>query len=136
MSLDLSNQYQWSLAKAPAAVTSDGDGTAVDLRDCGPDVLALILVGAVTGTTPTCTVAVQSSLNDNTASAEAAADAYATISGATASLTEADANSLVKISTYKRDERYVRLDFDVGAAGGSTPSFTIGAVIGSRKISY
>jgi len=130
---DLINQYNISQARNPAALTADGQTSGIDLRDCGPTVTVLLHVGAVTGTTPTLTVTAQSSLNDNTASAEAAADAYTDITGASTSLTDSDANSVVSFTFHNRNERYVRLDLDVG---GTNPSFLLGATVLSKKTSY
>lgn len=130
---DLVNQYSISQARNPAALTSTTQTSGIDLRDCGPTVTVLIHVGAVTGTSPTLTVAAQSSINNNTANAEAAADAYADITGASVALTDSDANSLVTLTFHNRNERYVRLNLTVG---GTSPSFTFGATVISKKTSY
>lgn len=131
---DFANQYTISQIRNPAALTADAQSSGVDLRDHGPSTFVILNIGAVTGTTPTLTVTAQQSLNDNTASAEAAADAYTDISGAaTSSLTDSDANSRVLLTFHNRNERYVRLNFDVG---GTNPSFLIGATLIAKKVSY
>ena len=65
--------------------TTTVNATGVDMGNSGAYVLASVIVGTVSSG-GTATVKLQSSRNDNTADAGAAADAYADISGATVSL--------------------------------------------------
>lgn len=117
----------------PVAVTATGNGSGVDLSSCDQSGLLLIHVGAVTGTSPTLALKLQESKNDNTLDASGAADAYADISGATASLTDADASTIVTVRVNNRSKRYIRL---VKTAGGTSPSFTVGVTFIADKKSF
>ena len=88
--------------------TTTVNATGVDMGNSGAYVLASVIVGTVSSG-GTATVKLQSSRNDNTADAGAAADAYADISGATVDITAADAGTLVQFKTNARAEKYVRV---------------------------
>lgn len=103
--LDLKNSLGVLQALPPANVTADRTGSGVDLRDYEGDVLVVIDVGDQTSLVAS--VKLQESLNDNTANAEAAADAYADISGASLTPTFAD-NTNFKFVARLRAKRYVR----------------------------
>lgn len=117
----------------PVAVTSTANGSGVDFGDCDQSGLLVISVGAVTGTSPTLALKLQESKNNNTADASGAAEAYADITGATASLTDSDASSVVTVRVNNRSRRYVRL---VKTAGGTSPSFTISVVFIADKKTF
>lgn len=130
---DFSNEYTITQARDPAALTADANTSGIDLNDHAATVTVFLTIGAVTGTTPTLTVTAQSSKNDNSADASGAADAYTAITnGATSELTDSDANSVVVLQFHTRNERYVRLNFDVG---GTNPSFLVGALVVVKKVS-
>jgi len=117
----------------PVAVTANGNGSGVDFGDCDQSGLLVISVGAVTGTSPTLALKLQESKNNNTADASGAAEAYADITGATASLTDSDASSVITVRVNNRSKRYVRL---VKTAGGTSPSFTISVMFIADKKSF
>lgn len=119
--------------QVPVAVTSTANGSGVDFGDCDQSGLLVITIGAVTGTSPTLALKLQESKNNNTADASGAAEAYADISGATASLTDADASTVVTVRVNNRSRRYVRL---VKTAGGTSPSFTIGVLFIADKKTF
>ena len=127
---DLANALTTVQDRAPAALTADTQGTGASWADHEVGVLVTLDVGAVTGTTPTLTVQLQQSKNDNTADASGAADAYTDVTGASQALTDGNANSIVKFMAYGYDEKYLRLDYDVG---GTNPSFLIGGSISGYK---
>lgn len=83
-------------------------GTGVNLGNGGAAVLACISVGSV-ASGGSGTIKLQSSRNDNTASADAAADAYADITDATVDIDGTDANTIVYIKTDLREEKFVRV---------------------------
>lgn len=131
---DFANEYTITQARNPAALTATAQSSGIDCRDAGPDVFVILNIGAVTGTSPTLDVKLQSSINDNTANAEAAADAYADITGAAFSqLTDSDANSIQTLQIHNRNERYVRLYYTVA---GTNPSFLVGATVMTKKVSW
>lgn len=120
----LFENYKAVLVKSPIAVTADGQTTGVDL---GPerldDVMVIMSIGAVTGTTPTLDVDIQTS--------DALAGTYTTV--ASFSQYDADdADTLKSLSVNLQgqnsagdEQRYLRADLDVG---GTTPSFVVGIV--------
>lgn len=135
----LPNDYKSTLSikglQSPAAITSSGNGTGVDVGDCDQSGTLLLYVGAVSGTSPTLTVKLQESKNNNSADASGGAEAYADISGASVSLTDADANSVITLRVNNRSRRYVR--FVKGSVGGSsTPTFNLSAVFVADKKTF
>lgn len=107
--IDLKNSLKIARSISPQSVAAAAtvNGTGVNCTQTGPEVLAVISVGAV-ASGGTAVVKLQSSLNDNTGTARDAADAYADITGATVNLSGTDANTLVYIQTFVRVEGYVR----------------------------
>ena len=103
--VDLKNVLQISQSVNPQVVTASVDGGGVDLRDCESEVLVLVSVGDVTALVAS--VKLQQSLNDNTSSNEAAAEAYADIDGASVTPTFAD-NTPVSFKVDTRGKRFVR----------------------------
>lgn len=130
----VTDEYEVVGVLGPGAVTASGNSVGIDLGDTGPAVTLLLNVGAITGTTPTMDLKLQSSKNDNVASPEAA-DAYADIPNASfAQLTSADTGvGVVSYAIVNRPERFVRLSYTVA---GTTPSFTISGLILARKTRY
>lgn len=103
------------MAARPLAVTASGDLSAIDLTPYHKDVMLSVLCGAVTGTTPTLAVNLQSSANGSTG----------WTTRATVSLVAGSANLSSEVGvTLPLDEPYVRLSY---TAGGDTPSFLIAA---------
>ena len=124
---------QISSLQIPVAVTSTANGSGVDFGACDQSGLLVIHVGAVTGISPTLALKLQESKNDNTLDASGAAEAYADITGATASLTDADASSIITVRVNNRSRKYVRL---VKTAGGTSPSFTVGVTFIADKKTF
>lgn len=111
---DLENQVVLGQSFPIVARTANANGTSVDCVQASGKVLtAYIDVGAVTGTTPTNDVKVQSS-DDNTN--------WFDVTGATfAQLVTASANVGIRLISFQGQRRYHRL---VTTIGGTTPSFT------------
>lgn len=105
--VDLKNNVLYGQSIAPQSVNGTVEGTAIDCRTGGAEVVVVLNIGTV-ASGGTGTITVQSSLNDNTADAYAAADAYATL-GDTQALTGSDANSVIIWRTSLRAEKYVRV---------------------------
>jgi hypothetical protein len=127
------NEKVFLSLKVPVAVTAGGNGTGVSCTNCCQELIWITHVGASAGTSPTLNLKLQSSINDNTASAAGAADAYADITGASIDLTSSDANTIIVRSVVVRNETYVRLV--TGTPGGSsTPGFTFGSVLEATKL--
>lgn len=120
--------------QVPAAITSTANGTGIDLGDCDQSGLLIISVGAVSGTSPTLALKLQESKNNASADASGGADAYADITGATASLTDSDASSVITVRVNNRSKRYVRLVKTIG--GTSTPTFNLSAVFIADKKTF
>jgi hypothetical protein len=127
---DLKNKLTTVLDRAPAALTSDTQGTGLSFADHEVGVWVQLQVGATVGTTPSLVVQLQQSSNDNTADVTGAADAYTDVDGATVTLSDADANTPVSFMAYNYNEKYLRLDYDIT---GTNASFVIGATISANK---
>ena len=113
-----------------AARTSTATGTGASFADHEVGVWVDIDLGAITGTSPTCVVKLQQSSNDNTADASGAADPYVDVTGATISLTDADANTPTGFMCYNYDEKYLRA---VATIGGTNPTFNISVQLHANK---
>lgn len=129
---DRANEELRLHALSSQAVTADANATGVDAANACQEVLLMVNVGAVSGTDPTLEIQVQSSLNNNTATSQEAADAYAAISGAVINLTSAHANTTQVISFKTRGERYLRLALNI--SGSDTPTFNVSANFVSSKL--
>lgn len=105
--VDLKNNVLYGQSVAPQSVNGTVNGTAIDCRTGGAEVVVVLNVGTV-ASGATGTITVESSLNDNTASPDAAADAYATL-GDTQALTGSNANTVIIWRTVLRAEKYVRV---------------------------
>jgi hypothetical protein len=106
---DLQHKLLNKIGLTPQSIaTATVNATGVDMGNAGAYVLVSVIVGTVSSG-GTATVKLQSSRNDNTADAGAAADAYADITGATVSITATDAGTLVQFKTNVRAEKYVRV---------------------------
>jgi hypothetical protein len=127
---DLKNKLTTVVDRAPAALTSDTQGTGASWADHEVGVWVQLQIGATVGTTPALVVQLQQSSNDNTADASGAADAYTDVTGATVTLSDTDASSAVSFMAYNYDERFLRLDYDIT---GTSASFVIGATISANK---
>lgn len=121
---DLANEYKWGQSLVSATRTSSGNGSAVDMQDCGPEVAAVLDVGTVTGTTPTLDVKLQES--------DTSGGTYSDISGATFTQVTAS-NNQQTIQVANRTKRYVRA---VATIAGTSPSFPCSVQIVAPKQSY
>lgn len=111
----LINSYKHVMAAIPLAVTASGDLAAIDLTPYHKDVMLTVLCGAVTGTSPTLAVNLQTSANGSTG----------WTTRATVSLVAGSANLSAEVGvTLPLAEPYVRLSY---TAGGTTPSFLVAA---------
>jgi hypothetical protein len=110
----------------PAAVTTTGViGQAVDMQSYQGRVKIALLIAAVSGTTPTLDIKVQD--------CDTIGGTYADVSPAVAFTQKvtASANSVDAIGLDPRGcRRYVKL---YATAGGTSPSFTIGAAVIGQK---
>ena len=127
---DLKNKLTTVVDRAPAALTSDTQGTGASWADHEVGVWVQLGIGATVGTTPALVVQLQQSKNDNTADASGAADAYTDVTGATVTLSDSDANTAVSFMAYNYNEKFLRLDYDIT---GTSASFVIGATISANK---
>ncbi len=135
--VDLKNLVLRGQSIAPQSVSGTVNGTGIDCRTGGAEVVVLVNVGSV-ASGATGTITIESSLNDNTADAYAAADAYAQINGteeATSeyALTGSDANTLIVMRCILRNEKYVRVkavttDAIILSATIESPKHIVGTV--------
>lgn len=124
--MDLANEYKSGQSIIVAAKTGTGNGTAIDFGDCGPETTAILLGGAVSGTSPTADVAFEES--------DTSGGTYTAISGA--AMTQVSAANAFEVYTFMgRKKRYVRAV--ISAIGGSsTPTVTFGVALMAKKVSY
>ena len=134
--VDLKSSLFRGLSIAPQSVGAGSTvtGTAINCRQCGAEVVVEVAVGAV-ASGGTVTVTIESSLNDNTADAWAAADAYAQVGGgsettSTLSLSGTDANTVVVMKCILRNEKFVR----VKAVGAVAATLLSAVVLGSPRV--
>ncbi len=119
---DLVNDFLWGRTLTPAARTSSGNGTGIDLADTGPELYAILENGTTSGTSPTLDVKIQESDDNST---------FSDISGAT--FTQLTAAGAERILVRNRTKRYVRA---VATIGGTSPSFACMVLICAPKKSY
>jgi len=105
--VDLKNNVLAGRSISPQSVSGTVNGAGVNCATGGAEVVVSILVGTV-ASGATGTITIESSLNDNTGDAGAAADAYAQIGDSTA-ISGSDANSLIRVRCSLRNEKYVRV---------------------------
>ena len=123
MSFDMS-QLQETTAYAPAAVSADGQGAAVDLQDYIGTVKLIVTIDNTGGDADeTIDITVQES-SDN-----AVSDAYTATSYVTTQVEDDSSIQYIDIDT-RNVERYIRLDIDVG---GTTPVYSVAAAIVGYK---
>jgi hypothetical protein len=127
---DLLNKLTTVQGIASAALTTTTTGTGVSMAGQEKGVYVQIDLGVVTGTTPTCVVKLQQSSNDNTADASGAADAYADVTGATISLTDANASGVTGFMCYNYDEKYLRA---VATIAGTNPTFNTSVTLSTNQ---
>lgn len=120
----LFENYKAVLIKEPIAVTADEQTTGVDLGpDYLDDVMVILSIGAVSGTTPTLDITIESSdLVGGTYTTRATFPQY----------DADDADSVKSLGfnmqgqdTNGAEKRFLRANIDVG---GDTPSFVVGIV--------
>ena len=126
--IDLKNLVLRGLSVSPQSTAGTVNGTGVDLRTGGAEVVAIVSIGAVAAG-GTGTITLESSLNNNTADASAAADAYAQVGGgsessSTATWTVADADTNIVLRCNLRNEKFVRVKI-VAATAASLVSATV-----------
>lgn len=122
----LFENYKLFNIKTPIAVTADAQTTGVDLGpDQLDDVMVILSLGDVTGTSPTCQIDMETS--DLVSGTYTVADG-----GAFPSYDNDDENSVKSLALNMQGEnsngetqRFLRANIDVG---GTTPSFLIGIV--------
>lgn len=113
MFTSFSTSHKAILGAAPAAITSTTNGTGKDASRLQA-LSVLIVLGAVSGTSPTYDAKLQES--------DTVGGTYTDIAGAVIpQKTTGDANTVLPILTVKPGKRFVRL---VETLGGTTPSFT------------
>lgn len=121
---DIVNEYQSGQSLIPAVKTATENGSAVDFRDCGPEVFSVVTLGAASGTGPTCIVSLEESADNST---------WTAISGfAHTTLTDTSDNSL-EVKSAIRTKRYVR---QVATIAGTTPSYAVAGALIGKKVSY
>lgn len=99
----------------PQALTTTTNGTGVDTLGYGDDLVVILDVGAVSGTTPTLDVTIQDSADNSS---------FAAITGAAFSqFTAANKQGVLRVNLDGK-RRYIRA---VATIGGTTPSFTLNA---------
>ncbi len=116
---DILHNYVHGPSLRPQAVTAGTNGSAVDL-DNTLDGFAELVVGAVSGTSPTLDVKLQES--------ETSGGTYTDIAGAT--FAQVVAANKEEVLNFKRSKRHVRAAV---TTGGTSPSFTLAVSIFGRK---
>lgn len=119
---DLLTEYLISNTLAPAARTSSGNGTGIDLADTGPELFAFLNNGTTSGTTPTLDVKLQESSDNST---------FTDITGATFTQLTAAGNEVIRVAN--RTKRYVRAATTIA---GTSPSFACAVTLIAPKCSY
>lgn len=115
MLIDLVNEVVGGPSFFPGAITASGGGTGVDLANGEVSTQAVLMVGAVSGTTPTLDVKMQES-DDNAT--------WTDIAGATfTEVTAADQEQRIR---FLRSKRYCQA---YATVGGTTPSFDVAVEI-------
>ena len=135
--VDLKNLVLRGQSIAPQSVSGTVSGTGIDCTAGGAEIVVVLNIGTV-ASGATGTVTIESSLNDNTADAYAAADAYAQINGSDEATSEyaitgADANTVVVMKCILRNEKYIRVkavttDAVLIAATVESPKRVVGTV--------
>src|SRR5262249_21969924 len=115
---DLANSVLTKSASDPAARTATVTGSGVDMITADGRCFAIQHVAAVTGTTPTLDGKIQESSDNST---------FTDVSGAT--FTQVTTSTNLQVITFDRTKRYVRY---VGTIAGTTPSFTMGVLVGEQ----
>lgn len=105
--VDLKNNVLFGQSIAPQSVNGTVNGTGIDCRNGGAEVVVVLNIGTV-ASGGTGTITVQSSLNNESGDAYAASDTYATL-GDTQAISGTDANSVIIWRTGLRNEKYVRV---------------------------
>lgn len=105
--VDLKNNVLYGHSISPQSVNGTVNGTGIDCRTGGAEVVVALAIGTV-ASGATGTITINTSLNDNTASADAAADAYAAI-GDSQAITGSNANTTIIMRCSLRAEKYVRV---------------------------
>lgn len=121
---DIPNEYKNAYSIRPQTLDSTTNGVAVDFQDCGPEVVSVLTVGAVSGTNATCDVKLQESADNSS---------WSDVSSATHTQVTA-ANQHEVIQTGIRSKRYVRAKATLAA--DDTPNFDTCVTLHSPKISY
>jgi hypothetical protein len=118
--LNFGDQAQVKDLLPVAAVTSDGNGSAVDLQGLTGEIAVILDVSApVAGTTPTMDVKLQHSVDGSTSWADVTGGGFAQVS---------DTASVQKISLNKDElRRYVRIVKDI--SGTDSPQYLMSAKI-------
>lgn len=135
--VDLKNNVLYGQSIAPQSVSGTVNGTGINCHTGGAEVVVVLNIGTV-ASGGTGTITIESSVNDNTASADAAADAYAQIGGgsetsSTQAITGSNANSVIIMRCSLRNEKYVRVkavttDAILLSATVLTPKHIVGTV--------
>jgi hypothetical protein len=122
--MNLFENYKAYLVKEPIAVTADEQTTGVDL---GPelldDVMVIMTIGAVSGTTPTLDVDIETS--DALAGTYTAAKSFSQYDADDADSLKSLSVNLQGQNSNGEEQRYLRANIDVG---GTTPSFVLGII--------
>lgn len=124
MSEQIAERYKVVKLLDPASVTADANGTAVEIgAEYEEDAMAVLQLGAASGTSPTCDVTIQASATQG--------GTYTTI-GTFSQLSGTDDNKVaaipVKLNTSAR--RWVRASVDVG---GTSPDYLLGVTLLVRR---
>jgi hypothetical protein len=117
--LDVKKHYVFNASIRPQVATATVIGSAIDLENT-VDGFAELIVGAVSGGSPTLDVKLQE--------AETSAGPYSDIPGT--GFTRVVAANAQQVITFRRTKRWVRA---VGATGGSSPSFAFAVSLFGRK---
>lgn len=116
---DFKNNHLHKPAIRPQTATSTVTGSGVDMRDTTP-CFAELVVGTVSGTSPTLDVKLQES--------DTSGGTYSDISGAT--FAQVTASNKEEIINFKRTKRFVRA---LATIAGTSPSFAFAVNVFGRK---
>lgn len=118
----IGQQYKAFKLFDPAARTANANGTAVNVGVHGDDALAIVSMGAITGTTPTGDIVIEAS--------ETSGGTYTTV--ATISQVTTQANGIAAVGfQLTGSKRFVRARLTVG---GTSPSFTFSVLLLVRSL--
>lgn len=120
MSLQLAQEYKALIVTPPKAITADELSSAVSVEAYENDALAIVTLGAITGSDTAITITVKGS--------DASGGTYATIGTFTAVATTDDNKiAAIPVSIGGSSAKFIKFNFDI--SGTDTPTANVAAVL-------